>query len=242
MEGARPGGARRNKKCGHPSLRLEYRRRRREAGRQPVAPRHERRPDRCAAPPPAGAGATVSGAATDAPWRLLERAERLHDATAVERALERMADGLNAALADSAPLVLCLMHGGLVPAGLLLPRLRFPLQLDYLHLGRYRGGVRGGRLQWMRRPDAAVRGRTVLLLDDILDKGNTLEAAVRECRKQGAARVLSAVLVKKRCRSRLEADFYGLEVPDRYVVGYGMDYRGYLRNCPGIYMLPPETR
>lgn len=171
------------------------------------------------------------------------RATRIYSAAQVEAALARMAREIAAELAGSDPILLCVMNGGLIVTGLLAVRLQFPLQIDYLHMSRYRGGTTGGEIECRVMPTLDLRGRVVLVVDDILDEGNTLSAVLRHCREQGAARVLSAVLVDKR-RPRPEAlaaaDFSGLHVPDRYVYGYGMDYRNYLRNADGIYAVADE--
>ena len=130
------------------------------------------------------------------------------------------------------------MIGGIVPAGKLIPRLDFPLQTDYVHATRYRGDVRGRKLHWLARPTQSLQGRTVLVVDDILDEGVTLGEILSDCRAAGAREVRSAVLVDKQIGIKpglREADFAGLHVENRYVFGYGMDYRGYLRNARGIY-------
>jgi hypoxanthine phosphoribosyltransferase len=169
-------------------------------------------------------------------------ADLLHPAAAVESALDRMAAAISERLSDADPLLLTVMTGGVVPAGLLLPRLRFPLGLDYVHATRYRGQTSGGSLHWIQRPTQPLAGRVVLLVDDILDQGVTLAEIARDCRERGAREVLSAVLVEKRHerKSGFRADFVGLEVEDRYVFGYGMDYRGYLRNADGIYAVADD--
>ncbi len=152
--------------------------------------------------------------------------------------MDRMAKAITLCMRDKNPLLLAVMTGGIVPAGCLLGRLDFPLRLDYLHATRYRGEVRGGEVHWLRRPNIPLRGRVVLVVDDILDEGITLTQILAYCREAGAAEVYSAVLVNKRHGRKPgigEADFTGLEVADRYVFGYGMDYRGYLRNVRGIY-------
>ncbi|MCY3565250.1 MAG: hypoxanthine-guanine phosphoribosyltransferase [Gammaproteobacteria bacterium] len=174
---------------------------------------------------------------------IASRAARIHDAVRVEAALDRMAREITAELAGSDPILLCVMNGGLIVTGLLAVRLQFPLQIDYLHMTRYRGATSGGEIECRVMPALDLRGRVVLVVDDILDEGNTLSAVLRYCREQGAARILSAVLVDKR-RPRPEAlaaaDFSGLHVPDRYVYGYGMDYKNYLRNADGIYAVADE--
>ena len=130
-----------------------------------------------------------------------------------------------------------LMTGAVVAVGRLLPRLQFQLRLDYVHATRYRGATSGGELAWRYRPSDAVRGEHVLVVDDILDVGITLEQVARACREDGAASVHTAVLVdKQRPRSTdRSADFVAVQVPDRYLIGYGLDYKNYFRNVPGIY-------
>ena len=176
-------------------------------------------------------------------WRVLDAADELYDQQRVEAALDRLAKQIEAKVGGQDPLLLCVMTGGLVPAAELFTRLDFPVQLDYLHATRYRGGTRGHDLQWICPPSQPLEDRTVLVVDDILDEGLTLAAILDYCREQGARAVYSVVLVEKlhdRRAGDLQADFVGLQVEDRYVFGYGMDYHGYLRNLRGIYAVAGE--
>lgn len=160
----------------------------------------------------------------------------------VNEALARMAREIGERLGERNPLVLVVLTGGIVPAGCLLPLLDFPLELDYVHATRYAGATSGGQLFWIAHPRTPMAGRSVLIIDDILDEGPTLKAIIEHCRAEGAAEVLSAVLVEKRHdrKNGLKADFVGLEVEDRYVFGFGMDYKGYWRNAPGIYAVKED--
>lgn len=169
--------------------------------------------------------------------QVYREADCLHDRAAVEAALETMAANISAEYHDKNPLVLVVMSGALIPAGILLTHLDFPLQLDYFHASRYRGDTSGTELEWRVTPRFAIEGRHVLIVDDILDEGLTLKEIINSCRTAGAATVKSAVLVQKLHARNcgIEADYVGLEVEDRYVFGYGMDYKEYLRNAPGIY-------
>jgi hypoxanthine phosphoribosyltransferase len=169
--------------------------------------------------------------------RVYEEADCLYDRAQVETAIAQMAGEITHAIATENPLVLCVMSGALIPAGILLTHLDFPLELDYVHATRYRGATSGGEINWLVRPRTPVQGRTVLVVDDILDEGLTLAAILEDLRHQGARQVLSAVLVDKLHdrKQGLKADFVALQVDDRYVFGYGMDYKEYLRNAPGIY-------
>lgn len=169
---------------------------------------------------------------------VLAEADCLYTEAQVEQALDALAARVSERLGPLNPIVMCVLNGGLVPTGKLVTRLAFPLQIDYLHATRYRNTTSGGDLTWLARPHMDIRGRTVLVVDDILDEGITLGAIMDYCRDQGAEAVYSAVLVEKRHERKhglKEADFVGLEVEDRYVFGYGMDYKGFLRNAAGIY-------
>ncbi len=171
------------------------------------------------------------------------RAELVFSPEQLELAYTRMAEEISAKLSDSNPLILCTMIGGLIPTGILLPRLNFPLQVDYLHATRYRGNTSGSELHWLARPRASLRDRTVLIVDDVLDYGITLQAVVEDCTLMGAAQVFTAVLVEKKIADRpglVKADFTGLVAEDRYLFGHGMDYRDYLRNADGIYAAGDE--
>jgi hypoxanthine phosphoribosyltransferase len=170
------------------------------------------------------------------------RSELLVSGEDMEHALDRMAESIKRTLGDRDPLVLCVMTGAVIAVGRLLPRLGFALRLDYVHATRYRETTRGGGLEWLRLPATAIRDQHVLVVDDILDEGVTLDAIVQACRQNGAASVHSAVLVEK-IRERVRdcrADFVGVKLPDRYLYGYGLDYRGYFRNADGVYAVADE--
>jgi len=171
--------------------------------------------------------------------KVMAEADCIFTPAEVTAALERLAAAITARLAAANPLVLCVMHGGLITTGQLLPRLKFPLESGYLHATRYGHETCGGHLDWKVRPTENLRGRTVLLVDDILDEGRTLAAIIDYCLQEGAGEVLTAVLVDKqherKARPELKGDFIGLVSPDRFLFGCGMDYKGYWRNAPGIY-------
>jgi len=165
------------------------------------------------------------------------RADRLYSDEEVQRAIGRVAQAVIATLQDTNPVVLTVLNGGIPFAGQLLTRLPFPLQLDSIQATRYRGGTSGDTVVWLHRPHTPLTGRSVLIVDDILDEGVTLTEIVRYCHDQGAAAVYTAVLVDKQIgRDRpCSADFVGLQAEDRYLFGYGMDYKTYLRNAAGIF-------
>lgn len=170
-------------------------------------------------------------------WRILETADEICSAERVNAEVARVAQEVTAKLADRNPLVLAVMRGSVIFCGHLLTQLRFPLQLDYLEATRYGSATVGGPLTWKASPGAAVSGRAVLVVDDILDEGHTL-AAVRESLVAAGARELyCAVFAEKDTgvEKPIRADFVGITVPNRFVFGYGMDVRGAWRNLPAVY-------
>lgn len=171
--------------------------------------------------------------------QILSKAQCLFTEKEIDMALDEMANQITAEIADSNPIVLCVMNGGLIVTAKLLTRLNFTLQQDYVHATRYRGELSGEEIQWKVYPELSMQGRTVLIVDDILDVGETLARVRDYCLSKGAEKVLCAVLVDKQHDRRTadlpRADFTALEAPDRYLFGCGMDYKTYLRNVPGIY-------
>jgi len=170
----------------------------------------------------------------------LRDSDVLYDRAALERAIQAQAARLDAALDGERALFLTVMQGGLIFAAELALALRTDVEFDYVHATRYRGTTSGKELQWLRKPQADMRGRTVLLVDDILDEGHTLAEVRQACLAMGARRVWLVTLCTKRHERRaaeFEADFNGVDVPDRYVFGFGMDFHEQGRNIPAIRAL-----
>jgi len=169
-------------------------------------------------------------------WKFLEDSDPIASAEEVQAALHRVAAQISARLANEYPLVLVVMGGAVVFAGQVLPLLRFPLDFDYIHASRYGAGTRGANVDWRVRPPASVRGRAVLVLDDILDGGQTMAAIRDDLLALGAKSFHCAVIVEKvlKVKKPIHADFVGMQIQDRFVFGYGMDAKGYWRNLPEI--------
>ena len=171
--------------------------------------------------------------------RLLQEAELVCDAERVQREVARMAREITAALGDSFPVVLSVMGGAALFTGQLLPQLAFPLEFGAIEVTRYNNDIQGREITWRLPPRDNVRGRTVLVLDDILDEGVTLAAIAKRLTEMGASKVCAAVFADKDIgRAKpIHADFVGVTVPNRYVFGFGMDAYGLWRNLPAIYAL-----
>ena len=173
----------------------------------------------------------------DEAWKILESADLLCDEAAVRAEIARLAAEITASLKGRYPLALAVMGGSIFFAGHLLPQLRFPIEFDTIQLSRYGKATSGGRIVWTVAPRENVRGRCVLVLDDILDGGETLAAIRDRVNSLGAAAFYCAVLTDKDIgRDKpIIPDFVGLKLPNRYVFGCGMDVSGAWRNLPEIY-------
>lgn len=171
--------------------------------------------------------------------QVFEQADELYSPADIQQAIDRMAEQINAELAEANPVVYSVMNGALVLTGHLVTRLNFPMEISYLHATRYRNETQGSSLDWRAFPQQDVKDRSVLIVDDIYDEGGTLAAIVDHCIAGGAKEVRVAVLINKihnrKVRPSMKIHYVGMECVDRYVFGFGMDYKGYWRNAPGIY-------
>ena len=172
---------------------------------------------------------------TQDPQEILKHSELICSEVEVDSAINRLALEITEALNGSNPIVMSVMGGAVVFTGQLLPKLNFPLAFDYVQANRYHG-TSGQDLVWRVEPSDKIKGRVVLLLDDILDEGITLAEIKAKCLAMGAEQVLVAVLSEKILDQDkpIKADFVGLELPNRYVFGCGMDAYGWWRNLPCI--------
>lgn len=140
--------------------------------------------------------------------------------------------------------VVPILHGALFFAADLVRRLDVPLRINSLEVSSYQGATSCGEITFKQTALPDVRGRHVLLIDDILDTGHTLTAIsqrlLTEC--EPASLRLCVLLEKRRPREvPVKADYVGFEIDDEFVVGYGLDYDGKYRNLPLIGTLKPEV-
>ncbi len=161
----------------------------------------------------------------------------------INQAIDLVAKNIESSMEREVPIILCVMKGGLMFTGALMQRISSPMVLDYIHVDRYRNKTQGSSIHWHKEPDTSLDGRVVIIVDDILDEGYTLQELIAYCKAKGAKKVLSAVLLKKNLSDtpvNVTPDFIGIEVTDRYVFGWGMDYKGYLRNLSSIYAVAQD--
>ena len=181
---------------------------------------------------------TAEAAGLPDPQAVLAHSDCLASGETVRAAVADVARRINADLGDRELHVLPLLNGALPFAGMLLPQLAMPLRLSAIQVGRYGRETRGGELQW-QSPMPTLLGDTVLLLDDVLDEGITLDLVRAAVFAAGASQCLTAVLAEKNPQRRkpASADYVALEMPDRFLFGMGMDAFGWWRNLPGIHAL-----
>lgn len=172
-------------------------------------------------------------------WEILDGADLIHDESVVQDSIRRLAREISACMSELHPVVLTIMRGGIFFTGQLLPMLRFPLELEYAHASRYGNATTSGALRWIVPPPETVKNRAVLVLDDILDAGDTLKSIRDQVMLQGAKSCHLAVLADKELGTDkpIRADFVGFTLPNKYVFGCGLDVRGAWRNLPAIYAL-----
>ncbi len=173
------------------------------------------------------------------------QATLLFSADDIKAGLDKMTAKMQRVLEQTNPIILTVMNGGLFVASEICLRLNFPLQMDYIHATRYQGEVTGSSIHWKREPSLPLTGRVIVIIDDILDGGLTLQAVKDYCHGHGAAKIYTAVLMDK-INARLpeglaHPDFAAIEEPENhYVYGFGLDYHDYLRNIPAIYRVAPQ--
>jgi hypoxanthine phosphoribosyltransferase len=174
------------------------------------------------------------------PKALLENSRVLFDREQVSAAVQKMADEINAYYGNEPVIVISVMTGAIIPAAWLVTRLKMPVQMDFVHATRYRGGLYGAELEYRVPPRLELEGRNVLIVDDIFDEGNTLAAIKGSVESRKAGNVKMAALVRKihdRGLSRDFVEFVGLDVPDVYVFGCGMDAYEEWRHLDEILVL-----
>jgi hypoxanthine phosphoribosyltransferase len=139
--------------------------------------------------------------------------------------------------------VVSLLNGTVMFLGDLIRNLSLPLRLDFIGVSSYGAGTESGDLIFTKELRLDVRGRDVLLVDDILDTGKTLYRVLAKIRALKPRRIKTCVLLNKAARrvEAVEADYVGFEIPDLFVVGYGLDFAERYRNLPFVGVLHPHV-
>lgn len=138
--------------------------------------------------------------------------------------------------------VVAVMTGSLILLADLIRQLEMPLRVGVVQASSYRGGTRSGELFVNAAMLINIRDREILLIDDIFDTGRTLDRMIFDMQQLGAADVKSAVLLHKMRNHDVDVrpDFVAFEIPDEFVVGYGLDYEDLYRNLPYLGVMEQE--
>ena len=174
------------------------------------------------------------------PQAILDNSRVLFDRDEVNAAVQKMADEINTHYGNEPVILITVLTGAIIPATWLITKLKMPVQMDFVHATRYRGGLYGAELEYRVPPRLDLEGKNVLIVDDIFDEGNTLAAIKGSVEKRKAGSVKMAALVRKdhdRGLSRDYVDFIGMDVPDVYVFGCGMDAYEEWRHLDEIWVL-----
>ena len=157
--------------------------------------------------------------------------------------VRRLARAIEADYAGRDLVIVALLNGTVLFLADLIRHLNLPLRLDFIGVSSYGSGTTSGDLVFTKELRLEVRGRDVLVVDDILDTGRTLKRVLQKLRALRPRRVRTCVLLDKPSRrvERIQADYVGFEIPDVFVVGYGLDYAERYRNLPFVGVLKPEV-
>jgi hypoxanthine phosphoribosyltransferase len=166
----------------------------------------------------------------------------LISADAIRQRIDEVATQITAVYHGEPVTVVGVLTGCLIFVADLIRRLDLPVRIAFIQASSYRGtATTAGELRVSSELLPDLRGRHVLLVDDILDTGRTLARVVGQLRECGAASVRTAVLLRKVGRQEVpfEPDFIGFAIPDEFVIGYGLDFNDEYRHLPHIGVLPP---
>ena len=153
--------------------------------------------------------------------------------------IDKVAEKINSDLNGVRPLFVCVLNGAFMFASDLIRRITLECEISFLKVASYEGTQSTGKVKQLIGLNEDIKGRTVVLIEDIVDTGETMAMLLEQLRGLGAADDRIATLLYKpdSCRNDLKPDYVGLSIPPDFIVGYGFDYNGYGRNLPDIYTL-----
>lgn len=153
--------------------------------------------------------------------------------------IDKVAEKINSDLNGVRPLFVCVLNGAFMFASDLIRRITLECEISFLKVASYEGTQSTGNIKQLIGLNEDIKGRTVVLIEDIVDTGETMVMLLEQLRGLGAADVRIATLLYKpdSCRDDLKPDYVGISIPPDFIVGYGLDYNGYGRNLTDIYTL-----
>ena len=159
----------------------------------------------------------------------------------IQERIVEMAQAIRHDLAGTSPVFITVLNGAFLFAADLLRHVDLPCEVTFVRMSSYLGTKSSGTVQPVLGLKEDIRGRTVVLLEDIIDSGDTAAYLIQEMKKHqpGDLRLASLLLKPHALKHPIHADYVGFEVPNDFVVGYGLDYNGLGRNLNAIYSLVP---
>jgi hypoxanthine phosphoribosyltransferase len=155
----------------------------------------------------------------------------------IEQGIKRVAERMNVELAGKNPIFLAVLNGAFMFAGELMKEVSIPSEITFVRLASYQGTTTTNRVQEVLGLNESIRGRNVVIVEDIVDSGNTMVSLLQHLAKHEPEEVKIATLLFKPAalKQKLHLDYVALEIPNDFIVGYGLDYDGYGRNLKDIY-------
>lgn len=157
----------------------------------------------------------------------------------IEEAIRNIATRINNDLGDKNPIFLVVLNGAFMFAGQLMKEVSIPAEITFVRLASYQGVLSTNKVQEILGLNENIEGRTVVIVEDIIDSGNTMVALLEELKRYNPREVRLATLLLKpdALKQPLKMDYVALEIPGDFIVGYGLDYDGYGRNLRDIYSI-----
>lgn len=157
----------------------------------------------------------------------------------IQSAIEKIADAINKDVKDENPLFLVILNGAFMFAGDLLKRVNIPCNVSFVKLASYSGTSSTNVVRELIGLDETIFGRSVIIVEDIIDTGRTLEDLKEKLANSGVSKVRIATLLHKpgAFKANYKIDYIGISIPNDFIIGYGLDYDGYARNLADIYKI-----
>ena len=155
----------------------------------------------------------------------------------IQAAVRRVGEAINHDLSDSNPLFICVLNGAFMFAGDLMKIVNFPCEITFVKLSSYEGIYTSGSVKEVIGLNESVVGRNVVVVEDIVDTGITMEKIIASLKAKGAKSIKIATFLQKpeALQRDITVDYVAMKIPNQFIVGYGLDYDGYGRNLKDIY-------
>ena len=157
----------------------------------------------------------------------------------IKRRIEEVAGQINRDLAGKDVVFLGILNGAFLFAADLFRRIEFPAKISFVKLASYEGTSSSGTIKELIGWNEDIKNKTIVIIEDIIDTGNTIERIIDELliRKAYEVRIATLCFKPSAYIKSIDIDYIGFEIPDDFVIGYGLDYDGYGRNLPSVYTL-----